>query len=226
MKNVKDENELGEIAAVVNLNYDTTFDDSNVVQYYHPGDGQPAKEKIPLIRPHGSLKWTSRSGWRQGWTGWSESYDGTSLNDMGYKPTGDPMLLEFRQPLIVPPAYFKEEVIGNSSMPGLQNLILRQQWRHLIQSLKDCNHWVFVGISFASGDDHLLWLLKSSYREDKTQISCFIKDNCQPVQKLKKCLGNGVNITVYKIKNENEKIDEFKKSEDFNKCELKCVKTH
>jgi len=214
---------FGEICAVVNLNYDTTFDDADGVQYYYPGDGKSMEGKIPIIRPHGSLKWTSRSQWRlnQGWTGWSESYDDTPLKETGYKPTGDPMLLDFRQALIVSPASFKEEVVGNSSMPGLQNTILRPQWEHLKRAMENYNHWVFVGISFASGDDHLLWLLKRSFNKSKTKISCFIKDSCQPVQKLKECLGKGVGIAVYK--NNAEEIDEFKKCKNFKECQKpKC----
>lgn len=209
LEKLKNNKAINKPAAVINLNYDTTFDDVNSKRYYYPGDGKPAKGKVPIIRPHGSLKWTSQSCWHlnQGWTGWKDSYDETPLTEMGYKPTGKSMLLDFQQPLIVSPANFKEEVIGNSSILGLQNPILRQQWQYLNQILTDCDHWMFLGISFASGDEHLLWLLKHAYKCCKTKISCFIKNDCQPVQKLIECLGHKIEMTAYKI--ENETIDKF-----------------
>ena len=130
-------------SAVVNLNYDTTFDDIlNEARFYHPLDSTSFDGKRPLIRPHGSLKWTSRGTFKTGggFQDWTHSMSGTCLKDLGYRKTDDPSVLELLQPLIVPPAEFKEEVVGSSSIPGLTNPILRQQWLVLEHSLRESNH--------------------------------------------------------------------------------------
>ncbi len=82
------------IVAVVNLNWDTTFDD-----WYN---SKTDKRSIPIIRPHGSLKWTSSNRWQLG-TGWfcrwcSQERE-TKLKYLGYRGKGD--IFDFNQPLIV-----------------------------------------------------------------------------------------------------------------------------
>lgn len=160
-------NQQVQVSAVVNFNYDTTFDDSLSGKFYYPGDAQPDESKKPLIRPHGSLKWKSvgrisKTG--KCFVGWTSTFESIDLKNMGYKsidPNGFELALE--QPLIVPPSSFKEEVVGNSSLPGLCDPILWFQWQRLHDVIRAAEHWVFYGFSFASGDDHLKQLLRSAY---------------------------------------------------------------
>jgi len=198
-----------EVAAVVNLNYDTTFDDVLHGDFYCPGDSNPAKGKIPKIRPHGSLKWTSRGTFKTGggFQDWTHSMSGTCLKDLGYRKTDDPSVLELLQPLIVPPAEFKEEVVGSSSIPGLTNPILRQQWLVLEHSLRESNHWIFIGFSFASGDDHLVFLLKRLYDSDK-QIHCSCYHRNHVCNTLRDIFGQHANVCGHDIP-KHETIDSF-----------------
>ncbi|MBI1884256.1 MAG: hypothetical protein HYS08_08650 [Chlamydiae bacterium] len=168
------------IVGIVNLNYDTTFDHAlkNRICYFL--DGQSFKDKMLLIRPHGSLDWTSQSHWsisKGNWRGWIESYKSFDKKISGYKvDKNNPDLLNFYQSLIVPPVDVKEEVVGNSSMPGLQSSILLNQWRALSLLLKneEKTHWIFYGISFALGDNHLAFLLRNAMHSNiKIHASCF-----------------------------------------------------
>jgi hypothetical protein len=208
--------EVGKICAVVNLNYDTTFDDgieeNGVFPFYYPGNREPDNDMIAIIRPHGSLGWTSRSGWAlgKGWAGWTETYDNTQLNEIGFRPTDNQDFLEFKQPLVVPPAQFKEEIIGNSTLPGLQNNILRQQWITLERALRKCNTWVFFGISFAAGDDHLMWLLRRYSKGKNIFCSRHGVNNCQNNKGIKRLQRELLNLEIrIMTTNDEENIDQF-----------------
>lgn len=206
------------IEAVVNLNYDTTFDDSFKDQgpweFYYPGNGKSRIQKIPLIRPHGSLKWTSHSHWEigKGWAGWVESFTDTGLHNMGYRRIEhDWNTLDFRQSLIVTPADFKEEIVGNSTLPGLQSSILRNQWLAMNTALKECSNWIFVGISFESGDNHLLWLLNKNFGKNKN-VFCSALNSCGSIKKLQGSIKNKdpISIGALKLNKDQEKsIDDF-----------------
>jgi hypothetical protein len=157
------------VAAVVNLNYDTTFDESLL-----------GRISCQIIRPHGSLGWSTANFWRlnNGWihtAPWYSDEDSTPLDQLGYRRTAVPEILSFRQSLIVTPEIFKETVVGNSSMRGLQDPILRYQWQQLRRSASKATHWLFFGLSLASGDDHLIFLLESLARENSPtlHVSCF-----------------------------------------------------
>ena len=189
-------NGYNEISAVVNLNYDTTFDDAiGNSKFYYPGDKKSSENKRPLIRPHGSLDWTSRNKFSRphlDWNcRWTETCDNTPLRKVGYRSDkNNSDLLDFRQPLIVPPAMFKEEIIGTSTLPGLQSGILWHQWKQMEMAIRECDHWIFVGISFASGDDHLLALLKRYYKDKKICRSIYNGDK-DPLEIMKEA---GINI--------------------------------
>lgn len=166
-----------DVSAVINLNYDTTFDQALTGKFYHPGDSTSAEGKLwPLIRPHGSLRWTSRSEWsipEARWLRWTESWDNTALWRWGYQRSPSvPDRLEFHQALIVTPAMTKEEVVGNSSMPGLGSDILRQQWIAVERALQQSDCWIFVGLSLASGDDHLVFLLRRALAGRPVAVHC------------------------------------------------------
>lgn len=216
----------GKVSAVANLNYDTTFDDSfgNNKPFYYPCDSKPSTDKIPLIRPHGSLKWTSqshRSISQNRWLGWTSSYNSYDLSDFGYKSSDNHDILEFKQSLIVSPAEFKEEIVGSSSLAGLTNPILLLQWIELEKQLRESNHWIFYGISFASGDDHLLFLLRNYYDGGK-KIHCSYLTNDKSndkshIERLSKdVLGQDGNICEHEIK--DGKISSFHKKD----CVLYC----
>jgi hypothetical protein len=119
------------VRGVVNLNYDTSFDDTLTSALLPACDFAATSEveKPLLVRPHGSPKWTSTStysvGLSCGWSPWESCCTETTLKDMGYRHTGSSNSFLFKQPLIVAPAMLKEEVVGNSSLPGLSNRILR-----------------------------------------------------------------------------------------------------
>jgi hypothetical protein len=179
------------LQAVINLNYDTTFDDSldKGRDFYYPGEFSCAKKtygdeqnSIPIIRPHGSLGWTSigkRPVSTLDWK-WREEWEKTALNSLGYEPVNDnPFQLNLRQSLIVTPVFVKEEIVGNSSMPGLGNPILKSQWTSLESALRKSaelgsqSHWVFLGLSLQSGDEYLLTLLKLHHSGQKVHFSNF-----------------------------------------------------
>lgn len=164
--------ECQNVKAVINLNYDHTFDDFL--------KGSSANNTPPIIRPHGSLEWTSRNRWicskeKNGWLypgPWPSEKTKTQLEDLGYAkspPTATAKFYEFSQPLIVTPDIFKEEVVGSSTVPGLIDPILRDEWIHLEKNLKGQNikRWLLVGLSLDSGDDHLIHFL-NKYKEGKT----------------------------------------------------------
>ncbi|MCH8311773.1 MAG: hypothetical protein IID17_02165 [Nitrospinae bacterium] len=205
------------ISAVVNLNYDTTFDDSFKNVFYYPGEPRPKNNKNPLIRPHGSLKWTSLSLYsktQNNWEGWTDNYIDTPLKKIGYRElNNDPTKLSFKQPLIVTPAIFKEEIVGNSSFPGLTNPILRLQWNHLERALRNSNHWIIIGFSFASGDEHLKYLLKRFSEKKKVCVSIYDKD----WRILSLAYELNLSFCTHEI-GENESIEEFCKVINLNKC--------
>jgi len=125
------------------------------------------------------------------------------------KNSSDP--LDFNQPLIVTPATFKEEVVGTSTIPGLLSGVLWHQWKQMEMAIRECDHWIFIGISFASGDDHLLALLKRYYKdkknEKKKKICCSIYNyNKKPIDKLNEA---GVPIICIHSINKGETIDKF-----------------
>lgn len=161
---------------VINLNYDTTFDDFN-------GEGfSPFEEKEKLcenlkkkiIRPHGSLKWISKCYWSlnsNGWIQpWEETFEDINLENQGYQRTSHAEKLIFHQSNIVPPAYFKEEIIGNSTMPGLASQVLWNQWRHMEIALRQAEEIIFYGTSLASGDDHLNFMTKKHSKDKKIKV--------------------------------------------------------
>jgi hypothetical protein len=208
----------GEICAVVNLNYDTTFDKAiGNSDFYYPGCKKSSENKWPLIRPHGSLDWTSQNKFSKphlDWNcRWTETCNNTPLKKVGYRSDkNNSDLLDFHQPLIVPPAMFKEEVVGTSTTPGLINGVLWHQWKQMEEALRECDHWIFVGISFASGDDHLLALLKRYYKDtnnEKKKICCSLY-NCDktPVEKLEKAGIKKEAICKHHI-DEGECVDTF-----------------
>ena len=162
---------------VVNLNYDTTFDDCFEDKF------SPLNEKDILvndlrkkiIRPHGSLKWTSKNWFSEinnTWVNpdWEETFDDTNLTNQGYQETSNPEQLIFHQSLIVPPADFKEEIIGNSTLPGLMSQLLWNQWRHMEMALEQSNKIIFYGTSLASGDNHLCFLIRKNIKNKKILI--------------------------------------------------------
>jgi hypothetical protein len=165
----------GRVAAVVNLNYDTTFDKSldNI--------------SCPIIRPHGSLRWSTwnrmeRGKWKDLGGPWPSDMRDTPLDGMGYRKTSDPEIFSFNQTLIVTPESFKETVVGNSSMIGLQDPILKNEWQKLRRLPSKANHWLIFGLSLASGDDHLIFLLKTLGKERPRtlHVSCFRHPSCEP----------------------------------------------
>jgi len=177
------------LLAVINLNYDTIFDDSlsKGCDYFYPGESSDVKyrgnndpDTIPIIRPHGSLGWTSvgtRSLSRLDWQ-WREEWKRTALQDLGYRQSeSNPFHLDFRQSLIVSPVFVKEEIVGNSTMPGLGSAILKSQWTSLESvlrksaKLKNKSHWVFLGLSLQSGDEYIITLLKQNYIEQQIHFS-------------------------------------------------------
>ncbi|MBI3292555.1 MAG: hypothetical protein HYZ73_07085 [Elusimicrobia bacterium] len=160
------------LTAIINLNYDITFDTNVQDEFYYPGNSEPRRDKIPLIRPHGSLVWSSIGTWvhQRGWQGWRDSWEKTCEDQLGFRQLGDGNL-ELRQPLLVSPTYFKEEVVGNSSLPGLQSEILRPQWLKLEEVSRTSKHWIFIGASLSSGDDHLVYLLRRSYSQQQICVS-------------------------------------------------------
>lgn len=205
----KDMRDKLNVSAVVNLNYDTTFDrvffirNSLQVDFYYPGDNKPSKNNKPLIRPHGSLEWTSRSLFsipQKSWIGgWRHLFKNSPLSSLGYRQINDQNNLTFSQSLIVSPAMVKEEIVGNSSYPGLTNDILKFQWLKMNEILEKSNHWIFIGVSFASGDDHLSTLLKRLYNKDK-KICCSIYGNdTRPLDFLVKHFGETIIICIHKI---------------------------
>jgi hypothetical protein len=187
----------GYVGAVVNLNYDTTFDESfgtmscgdlapNCGFHYVGKNSQ--RGGVPIIRPHGSLRWSTSNFWELGrsWTHpapWHSDMHDTPLEQLGYRLTAVPEILSFRQSLIVTPEGFKETVVANSSMPGLQDPILRNQWQELRRVASKAKHWLFFGLSLASGDDHLVFLLRSltSNGSEKPilHVSCHGHESCK-----------------------------------------------
>lgn len=152
-----------QVSSVVNLNYDTTFDD------HQPDEFQAVFEreliltdsKPLLIRPHGSLGWTSANRYKRRWLlRWKPSPQACPRSELGYRRTATSGVFAFRQPHIVAPPSFKEEVVGTSSEPGLTDDVLRAQWRTLAKQARDAHCWIFVGLSLQAGDDHLLHLLQ------------------------------------------------------------------
>ena len=208
----------GKLMAVVNLNYDTTFDKS-IDGFYYPGIHEP-KGRIPLIRPHGSLDWTDIGIFRKAIPGiywnWKESSEPISLSEMGFRK-GNGNFLDFKQPMIVSPAYFKEEIVGNSSSPGFINKnIVRNQWMAVEKVLRKSDHWIFLGTSLASGDDHLVSLLKYHYKGAKHKI-CFSQyGNDHAVCEKLVNLFPTTHICAHQIK-EEEKIDNLKHCENLQK---------
>ncbi len=210
------------ISRVVNLNYDTTFDDvfAGRGQFYSPSKSAPTRGKKPLIRPHGSLKWTSKAKFKVsdhcvGWwpckepghheEPWHHSEDEeTTLERMGYR--GNLPIFDFSQQYIVSPAMFKEEVVGSSAGSGLGEL-LRHHWLELRKGLEESDHWIFVGISFASGDDHLVFLLRLLYGPNKyLHCSCYDEDHA--CRGLKRIFGEHANICAHPIRR-GQTIDSF-----------------
>lgn len=213
-------NERVTISAVVNLNYDTTFDDLLCGSFYYPGDNSSSSRgKKPLIRPHGSLKWKNvgkMSTTQKRFTGWISTFENVDLKNMGYKTDPHGLELQLEQPLIVPPSSFKEEVVGNSSLPGLTDSILRSQWQKLYEVARAAEHWIFYGFSFASGDNHLKLLLQSLFSGQKIHCQDYADKNQTP-KNLKQFFG--VDICRHKIPKGKPK--EFLEHKE---CELFKVK--
>jgi hypothetical protein len=145
------------VRCVVNFNYDTTFDRS------FRGRAKPR-----ILHPHGSLEWTAVGIWRmqgrenEGWESWKHAQPDPGLDGLGFHRM-DGGRWRLVQPLIVPPASFKEEVIGTSHTAGLEGPLLKE-WRTLAQVLAAAERWIFIGFSFSSGDEHLIYLLRRLYR--------------------------------------------------------------
>ncbi|MBF0169587.1 MAG: hypothetical protein HQK87_00615 [Nitrospinae bacterium] len=161
------------ISAVVNMNFDTTFDHGFGAHWYYPGDGVPVDGAMEIIRPHGSLGWTSLSkgcGSYDDWH-WENTYEKTEFDELGFQRKGTTGPFDFRQAMIVPQPPGKEEVIGNSTVPGLGNQVLRKQWIAFERALRDSKRWVFVGFSMASGDDYLELLFRHCVSKE-TRIAC------------------------------------------------------
>jgi hypothetical protein len=150
------------LQSVVNFNYDTTFDAS------------AASDRIPILHPHGALRWISEGVWTESakggrWSEWTDREEtDVRLDDMGLHAEG-PGRWRFRQPLIVPPPVFKEEIIGGAARDVLGHFLFRE-WRGLAQALRESRRWAFIGFSFSSGDEHLIYLLKQLYRDQ--EICC------------------------------------------------------
>ena len=161
---------------VVNLNYDTTFDDYIENGFSPLQERELFCEKLDkkIIRPHGSLKWTSKCGFsltKKDWIPpWDETFEDTHLRDQGYQRTSNTEELIFHQSLIVPSTYFKEEIIGNSTMPGLASQLLWNQWRHMEMALEQAEEIIFYGTSLASGDDHLCFLIRNNVKSKKIRV--------------------------------------------------------
>lgn len=191
----------------VNLNYDTTFEDCF-----------EKKNKLEIIKPHGSLKWITENNFSLNKNDWctpnwkdSKPKKNIELNDLGYRKTEDKDCFNFCQPLIVPSVHIKEEVVGNSSMQGLQHEILKEEWNKLVGALRNSNHWVFIGYSFASGDEHLIFLLKQLYNDNKQIHCCIYGSDTTPVKNLAEILHNDnkpFSFCIHQIK-KGEKLDTF-----------------
>ena len=137
----------------------------------------------------------------------------TSLDEIGFRDTANNSVLSFRQPLIVPPPEFKEEVVGSSSMPGLTNPILRQQWLALERSLRENDHWIFIGISFASGDEPLRFLLRRIYEQkqqakENAEIHCSCYDGNHVCNTLRDIFGQHAKVCGHDIER-GQNIDSF-----------------
>ena len=214
------------ISYITNLNYDTTFDQTLHDQIYYLNNDTSSDNKVLIIRPHGSLDWSSIglfSTARKRWLDWNSTAHGLKLDELGYNATPFRNIISLKQPLIVTPDDFKEEIIGNSTMTGLNNELLKPQWTQLEKALKECNQWIFFGISFTSGDNHLLHLLRRHLdKVEKLHFSCYPSsqtdynsDKCENQncswKKMEDWFGKG-KLCHHPI-NENGTIDLFKKDD-------------
>lgn len=183
----------GRLSTVVNLNYDSTFDDCLGGEFrplFREALKMNGNEPLLMIRPHGSLKWTTKNTFCLGNLNWCARWEPdesrTSKKDLGYRQGADAHVFHFQQPHIVAPPTFKEEVVGTSSAEGLQDPVLRCQWRTLAERAKAANCWIFVGLSLSSGDDHLLHLLRRLYTpEIRLHCSCYGTDHaCERLDRI------------------------------------------
>lgn len=170
---------------VINLNYDFTFEGSlGYSGYEYLGrvqDDIPEKKQPLIIKPHGSLNWTSWNRWihGRGWMycgPWPSGKEEMSKDNLGYRMTTIPDIYSFHQQLIVTPEDYKETVVGNSTIPGLLDPILRTQWVKLEEYINKAKYLAFIGYSFPSGDGHLYFLLRKAFHASKNMeihASCY-----------------------------------------------------
>ncbi|MEK7766383.1 MAG: hypothetical protein AAB368_09105, partial [bacterium] len=144
------------VAGVVNLNYDTTFEDSMASKL----------EGIRVFKPHGSLKWLkwNRRLLGQQWcmgAPWPTKRMTEVRGDYGYR-NGSAELVEFIEPNIVSPDNYKEVLVGGSNSMGIIDPLLRDSWLCMDRFLRKADHFLFLGFSLSSADSHLAFLISNA----------------------------------------------------------------
>jgi hypothetical protein len=77
----------------------------------------------------------------------------------------------------VPPDDYKETVVGNSTILGLTDELLKPQWRELWRQADGCAEWIIVGLSLQSGDKHLAYGLRKAIQSRRRTVHfTFLKD--------------------------------------------------
>lgn len=164
------------MGGIVSFNYDTSveflFQDYSSCPFYYPLlPDQDATGKVPLMKLHGSLNWQTDSR--------SAPHirvvnDITKVAEMDH---GDGW---YRQPEVVGPTFFKQEITLDYEIPGdFRARHYKDLWAKAWKLLVTATHLVFVGFSFPQTDFHAAALFRTAHLSGeglRRVILCHLND--------------------------------------------------
>lgn len=176
------------VAGVVNLNYDTTFEDSMSSQL----------KEVPVLKPHGSVKWLKWNrlhlghDWLSRGAPWPVMTLDSFQHDWGFRNLSGG-IAEFIEPNIVSPDNYKDVLVGGSNTVGIVDPLLREAWLRMDCLLRRSDHFLFIGFSLSAADAHLAFLISNAVRlkpdrEKQPRVHVtYVGEQCESKDQAKAC---------------------------------------
>jgi hypothetical protein len=132
----------------------------------------------------------------------------------------------FREPAIIPPTLFKQEINDETKVKEPLTLTILQQWRAAIRVLTDADRWIIVGYSFPPTDFHAkrifqIAMMRRKRNNKKTKILYCGGGNPDDNKTMEETMKKLENIFMLKrgegiiIKNKFEELCDSKELKEF-----------